>query len=178
MSDIDDLIISYIRKFFEKEKRNGKLQDLDLSWVMKLVFSLIQLRRDSTDEGLSTHRTSGGNILVAREADISRTTAQMLKYPWLSVYPKPESIYKKNSRVKQVSNVLSRSFPLLFRVHKKTELARNVNVDILRNCTQFTVEDVHEHLSMKDTAKAGYKISHWRLFPTRLIALALLNEHF
>ena len=42
--DVDDRIMSYIQIFFEKERRRQELEPKDLTWIIKLVFSLVQLR--------------------------------------------------------------------------------------------------------------------------------------
>ena len=101
--------------------------------------------------------------------------ANMLRYPWKSIYPKPESLYRKKSRVKHVSNVLGQSFPLLFKVKTKADLDKQEMVIIKTGWGYLTVEDVYKDLSLDTSETARSSLRHWRLCPTRLVAKHLLK---
>lgn len=134
-----------------------------------LVNKLVEIRRTVIDEGLCCN-ISDGEITPARQYNDLTSDARALQYPWKNLYPDSQTVYKKKTRVRHAGRLFSESFPLLFKTRGKKELSNNKAKSYLKECSNYTVEDVYELLRADFDEDLSTRASHWRLAPTKVIA--------
>lgn len=174
ISGIDEILEECLQKRFTLLREEKSLIEADLQWASSVLKSLISIRRVAGDEGVAARLDGNGTVLCFGENDEGFNEKLVMSRPWGErLYPSPESIFKKKTRVGKLAELVDASFSLLFQ--SKTGLGKGGTIQYGDSGAEWEYPLCYEHLLVEDVyhffgkSKATTRMQ-WRLAPTRIVA--------